>query len=269
MTQIMLEMFNVPAIYVAIQAVLSLCANCDIIGLNNFILIFGSFDTSIVFDSRDGASHAVPIYEGYVFPHAIPQLDPASCDITDAQMKILIDRANYSVRTPDITLSNLDVTLRPVSAQNNLPIDRGYSFTTMAEQEIVRDMKRKLAYELKTANGSSVVEKTYELPQGQIITIGAERFRCLVQEVLFQPSMIVMESAGIHEKTYNSIMKCVVYIMKDLYGNIVLSGRDYSVQTPNTEYHLEAIRCSHVIQYRAVPSRGTEQEVTWHIFIEL
>ncbi|KAH0458231.1 hypothetical protein IEQ34_013546 [Dendrobium chrysotoxum] len=129
---------------------------------------------------------------GYVFPHAIPQLDPASCDITDAQMKI--------------------------------PIDRGYSFTTMAEQEIIRDMKRKLAYELKTANGSSVVEKTYELPEGQMITIGAERFRCLVQEVLFQPSIIVMESAGIHEKTYNSIMKYVVDIMKDLYGNIVLSG---------------------------------------------
>ena len=33
-----------------------------------------------------------------------------------------------------------------------------------------------------------------------------------------------MESAGIHETTYNSIMKCDVDIRKDLYGNIVLSG---------------------------------------------
>nr|GMC94193.1 actin, gamma-enteric smooth muscle [Ipomoea batatas] len=46
----------------------------------------------------------------------------------------------------------------------------------------------------------------------------------ILTEVLFQPSMIGMEAAGIHETTYNSIMKCDVDIRKDLYGNIVLSG---------------------------------------------
>jgi hypothetical protein len=33
-----------------------------------------------------------------------------------------------------------------------------------------------------------------------------------------------MEAAGIHEITYNSIMKSDVDIRKDLYGNIILSG---------------------------------------------
>jgi actin beta/gamma 1 len=33
-----------------------------------------------------------------------------------------------------------------------------------------------------------------------------------------------MENAGIHETTYNSIMKCDVDIRKDLYANIVMSG---------------------------------------------
>lgn len=153
--------------------------------------------TGIVVSLGDGASYVVPIYKGYAMAHAVQRFDLAGRDLTNYLMKILTER--------------------------------GHSFTTPAERDIVDDIKENLTYiapdfedELKKAETSSDLERNYVLPDGNAVTIGNERFICA--EPLFKPSLLSYEQNGIHEIVNNSIMHCDIDLRKDLYGNIVLSG---------------------------------------------
>jgi len=182
MTQIMFETFNVTSVYVSIQAVLALYAS--------------GRTTGCILDCGDGVSHTVPIFEGYSLPHAIRRLDLAGRDLTDYLMKILTER--------------------------------GYAFTNSAEREIVRDIKEQLTYvaldydqELELSK-TAMIDKTYELPDGHVISVGSERFRC--PEALFQPCLLGKEIQGIHQQIYDTITACDIDLRRDLFHNIVLSG---------------------------------------------
>ncbi|GJP56186.1 hypothetical protein CLOM_g15235 [Closterium sp. NIES-68] len=180
MTQMMFETFNVPAMAVAIQAVLSLYAS--------------GRTTGLVLDSGKSVTHAVPIFEGQALTDAVLSVDIGGFDLSDYLLKTLLEK--------------------------------GYS----AERDSARAIKENLAFvamdyeaELHAdAQNSSSFEKSYELPDGQVVTLSNARFMC--PEPLFKPSMLGKEGLGIHELCYESTMKCDGDIRKDLYSNIVLSG---------------------------------------------
>lgn len=66
--EVFFETFNVPALFISMQAVLSLYAT--------------GRTTGVVLDSGDGVTHAVPIYEGFAMPHSIMRIDIAGRDVS-------------------------------------------------------------------------------------------------------------------------------------------------------------------------------------------
>ncbi|XP_061181923.1 actin, cytoplasmic 3-like [Saccostrea echinata] len=146
----------------------------------------------VVMDSGDGVSHAVPINDGRALPHATLRLNMAGRDLTRYLSK--------------------------------MSTERGYSFTSSTEFETMRKIKENLCYVALDFEQEmmSKSEKTYELPDGQAVTLSNERFRC--PEALFKPSALGKEEDGVHKMVHNSIMKCEPEIRRDLYANIVLSG---------------------------------------------
>uniref|UniRef100_A0A3B3ZVG1 Actin n=1 Tax=Periophthalmus magnuspinnatus TaxID=409849 RepID=A0A3B3ZVG1_9GOBI len=183
MTQLMFETFHTPSLFVGMQAALSLYHTCR--------------TTGVAVDCGDGATHVVPVFEGFALPHAISRLNVSGGDLTD-------------------------------SLRDMLSL-RGHSFTGPADREIVRHIKEKLCYvaedfdkEMSRAARPSSLLKSFDLPDGQSITIGEERFRC--PESLFQPSFLGVESSGIDEITLNSIVRVRKDVQKLLSTNIVLSG---------------------------------------------
>ena len=181
-TQIMFETFNTPSVYLSLTPELAAFASGRISGM--------------VIDSGYGVTHIVPVFKGHAIRCAIQKMNIAGHDLTDFMTKLLCES--------------------------------GYSFSNRTiDRRLANDIKEKLCYvqqdytfDTKDQNGG--LEVKYELPDGQIITISSERFRC--PESLFQPSLLGLSSAGIQDLVHGSIMKCDSEIHGKMFSNVILSG---------------------------------------------
>ncbi|KAA0194951.1 Actin other eukaryote [Fasciolopsis buskii] len=182
--EIMFETFKIPAISLAIQAVLSLYSTGRI--------------TGIVLDSGDGVTHLVPIYEGFVLQQAVGRLDLAGRELTRYMKNLLTDRISWGFTTAELEI-----------------------FRNIKEQVcyVAQDFDHEMLCFSKGPSGGTI---EYELPDGQIIRIENERILC--PEALFQPRVLGLDCPGLHCAVHESIMKCNMNTQRDLYANIVLSG---------------------------------------------
>ena len=212
------------ALYVTVQSVLACYAS--------------GRTTGLVLDSGYGKTEIVPVTnDATLHPEKESNSEDVNtgCILSDAALTL-----NFGGR---------DLTAYLAKVLN----ERGYTFTTTAELDIVGNMKEKLCYvaldfnaEMATAEASSALEKSYELPDGQVIAVGNERFRC--PEALFKPSILDREGAGkmhrfshsassfpysnltgIHEAIHNAITKCDSHMQKHFYENIILAGGQCSL----------------------------------------
>ena len=185
--QILFEQFNVPAIYMSIQAVLSLYAS--------------GRTTGIVLDCGDGVSHAVPVYEGFAVPSSIRRIDIAGRDVTE-HLQLLLRKAGHVFHT---------------SAEKEIVriMKEKVSYVSIDPKKEEKDFH----------SGVWKAEKKeieYQLPDGHKIKLGAERFRA--PEILFEPELIGLEYPGIHQIVVDAINRTDMDLRKNLFGNIVLSG---------------------------------------------
>ncbi|OXA45619.1 Mannosyl-oligosaccharide glucosidase [Folsomia candida] len=82
--EIFFETLNAPALFLSMQAVLSLYAT--------------GRTTGVVLDAGDGVTHAVPIYEGFALPHSIMRVDLAGRDVT-RYLRFLLRKEGINFRT--------------------------------------------------------------------------------------------------------------------------------------------------------------------------
>ncbi|EIW80830.1 actin-66 [Coniophora puteana RWD-64-598 SS2] len=189
-TQTMFESLTVSALHIATQPELAMCAS-------------GRGTTGVVVDSGDGATHVVPVVDGVAVENAITALNIAGSDLTDYMAYRLNERG----------ISRFE-----------------WRGAWSEGHAVAREIKERLCYvavdwekEVLNANVQhSEDDEAFELPDGQSLAVGNERF--YTTEVLFQPSILGLDVAGLQYTTYNVIHKCDTDLYGPLFGNIILVG---------------------------------------------
>lgn len=224
MLELMFEKYKVPAVFISKNAVLS-SFSCG-------------RSTAIVIDSGGGSTCVAPVHEGYVLQKAVVRSPISGERITDYLHSVL-ESKGVNVR-PAYALSKKvgkDGTVLKVGEAAGIEHTRD-SYKKFMQRAIVSDIKESLCRASEThfdeSSNAQIPSQTYELPDGKVIDVGAERFKAC--ELLFNPSLLEADKCSIfgvdspsaihsvQECIAASVGKCDADIKKDLYQNVIVTG---------------------------------------------
>jgi actin-related protein 3 len=200
--EIMFETFNVPGLYIAVQAVLALAASWTSKKTTSSQDIF----TGTVIDSGDGVTHVIPVVEGYAIGSAIKHIPLAGRDVTHFVQQLLRDRVDLNL-APEMTLE---------AARRIKESEFSYVAPNLAREFAAHD--REDPAKLPTIPiWDSVRGKDVH------VQIGYERF--LAGEAFFNPELVSSEHLTPLPTLVDQVIQaCPMDCRRALYGNIVLSG---------------------------------------------
>jgi len=196
--EIMFESFNVPGLYIAVQAVLSLAASWTRRQVGDRTL------TGVVIDSGDGVTHVIPVAEGYVIGSCIKHIPIAGRSITSFIQQLLRER---------------EIGIPPEqSLETAKAIKERYCYMCPNIAKEFNKFDSEPAKYIKQYTGvNSITKKEFN------VDVGYERF--LGPEIFFHPEFANPDfTVPISETVDSVVQNCPIDVRRGLYKNIVLSG---------------------------------------------
>jgi actin-related protein 2 len=161
------------------------------------VLYTQGVETGVVVDLGESTANIVPVYKG----HAISKLDRS------------LAVGGRSISSYLLKLLRL----------------KGFQLNDEEDLELGRQIKEKVCYvalnpnvDERLATETTVLKESFKLPDGNIISVGRERFGAV--EALFQPTLWNSESSGLSDMIFEVINAADIDCRADLYRNVILSG---------------------------------------------
>lgn len=197
--EVFFETFNVPGLYIAVQAVLALAASWTSKQVTERTL------TGTVIDSGDGVTHVIPVAEGYVIGSSIKHIPLAGRDITAFVQQLMREREGNNIPPAQ----SFDVAKR---------VKEQFSYVC---PDIVKEFKKYDTEPSKWIKPYDIIESVTK--KKFTCDVGYERF--LGPEIFFNPEIFSSDFLTPLPKIVDdTIQSCPIDTRRGLYKNIVLSG---------------------------------------------
>ena len=222
--EIFFETFNVPGLYIGVQAVFALMgcnatfeqnSSTELDGLNSEDQRKAISElTGVVVDSGDGVTHVVPICDGYVLGSNIKHIPIAGRSITKFMEQMIRERAE-PIKTEDLYLATMDLKEKHGYVADDL-LEEYANFDTKQEDEMTK-MPKQSKYFKKFKGIGKISGQEYKIRVGYELFLGPESF--------FSPEIIDKNwKMSLDETIDNTIQQCPIDYRRKLYSNIVMSG---------------------------------------------